>query len=412
MFDARQPFRDVQYVRTKEDGERQFLSVSAIPKYDDGGEFAGYTGVHRDDTTARLRHEASDNLNLRLGLILEEVQAGVIVWSKEETFLFCNDTFLELHPGQTDILEPGIHIDDVLLQTSYLRMPDATDEERRAWMARRRRKDDENFGEHEWRQPGTGRWLNIRRQRLSDGSIVAVHTDISARKALEKAKDEFVSVAAHELKTPVTSLNGALGLIKGQLGESMPDGMESIFEIAARNCDRIGRLVGDLLDLSRIDTGSLDLVVDRYNLMEIVHKAAGENADYIASKKAGLLVLGAGPEAMIRVDHAGLTQALTILLVNAAKFTGDDGKIELCVTDQGDTYRIAVKDDGIGIPEEAQEKIFEKFYQVDSSDTRSIEGTGLGLAICKAIIEQHGSELLLESVPGEGATFWFDLKKA
>ncbi len=319
---------------------------------------------------------------------------------------------MELHPGQAEILEPGIHIDDVLLKTSYLRLPDATDEERQAWIKRRRRKDGESFGEREWQQPGSGRWLNTRRQRLSDGTILAVHTDISDRKALEKAKDEFVSVAAHELKTPVTSLNGAFGLIKGQLGDDIPDGMESISDIIARNCDRIANLVGDLLDLSRIDTGSLEMVFDRFNLMEIVDKAAGDNADYIASKKAHLILLGTESEAMVRADHTGLTQALTILIVNAAKFRDDDGKIELSVADQGDAYRISAKDDGIGIPEDYHEKIFEKFYQVDSSETCSIEGTGLGLAICKAIVVQHGSELLLESAPGDGTTFWFDLTKA
>jgi len=411
VFREEKPFRDLYYVRTQANGERQFLCASAIPKYDDNGEFAGYTGVHRDETRARLRQEASDNLNLQLGLILEEVRAGIILWSHDERFVFCNDYFFELQPGMEDILETGMHIEEMLEKTSKMRLPDATEEERQKWMASRRRQDSEEFGELEWLQPVTGRWLSIRRQRLSDGSIVAIHTDITERKALEKAKDEFVSVAAHELKTRATSLNGALGLIKGQLGEHTPDGMEGIFEIAARNCERIGKLVGDLLDLSQIDTGSLDLVFDRYNLLEIVHRAVGENADYVASKKAALLVLGAETEAMVRVDRSRLVQALAILITNAAKFTGDDGKIELGVTDIGDGYRIAVKDNGIGIPEDSQEKVFEKFYQVDSSDTRNIEGTGLGLAICKAIIDQHDSELVLESAPGEGATFWFDLKK-
>jgi two-component system, OmpR family, sensor histidine kinase VicK len=271
-------------------------------------------------------------------------------------------------------------------------------------------------------QLSDGRWRSVDityvpHREPPEGAVkgfFALTTDISDRKAIERMKDEFISVVSHELRTPLTSIHSALKILAtGRLGDLSPDGQQ-ILGIADENTDRLVRLVNNVLDLQRIESGAVTMdrqICDTAALMVTAIEAMQAMAqphDIQLTRLPGMLPL------WVDVDY--LVQALTNLISNAIKFSAAGTIVTLSARQRparsGDPHPIVefqVQDQGQGIPSDKLEDIFERFHQVDSSDARKKGGTGLGLTICRKIIEQHGGQIWAESVEGQGSTFRFTL---
>ena len=247
----------------------------------------------------------------------------------------------------------------------------------------------------------------------SDGDTtgaVLIFRDVTERRAIDRMKDEFVSVVSHELRTPLTSLRGALGLLQGGLLRDAPPRAQQMLGIAVRSTDRLIRLINDILDVERMAAGKLTLDRQEWSAGELVSRAAAEMSGLAAQEDVRLEV----GDVAGRVDADGdrVVQTLTNLLSNAIKFSPAQGTVRLAATAGVSEVLFSVGDQGPGIPGDQHSAVFGRFAQVDASDTREKEGSGLGLAICRGIVEQHGGRIWVESEPGMGTTLLFTLPAA
>lgn len=239
---------------------------------------------------------------------------------------------------------------------------------------------------------------------------VVVFEDVTRRVALERVKDDFISVVSHELRTPLTALRGSLGLLQaGLLGEDAGPDARRLVDMAHSNALRLGRLVDDILDLERAGRGAMPTSRDEVALPRLLAGAAAVVQG--AASAAGVSLQVDAPQGTVWGDEHRLTQALTNLLGNAVHFSPPGGTVRLAA--EGDRFgvRLTVTDEGPGIREELQGRVFERFWQVDSSDSRARGGTGLGLAITKSIVEAHEGWVYLDSTPGAGSTFTIALPR-
>jgi len=229
--------------------------------------------------------------------------------------------------------------------------------------------------------------------------------DITERKRLE---NEFISLVSHELRTPMTSTIGALDLLNsGQLG-ALSDRGKNILRVAIRNSERLIRLVNDILDLERMKSGKIAIEPSFCNLKTLMVQAT-ETMQGMATKAQVQLILEEPNDIFLNLDCDRILQTLTNLLSNGIKFTEPGGIVKLTAKVTDNNCQITVRDTGRGIPKDKLESIFERFQQVDASDSRSKGGTGLGLAICRHIIEGHDGKIWAESELGKGSIFQINL---
>ncbi|HVH88614.1 MAG TPA: ATP-binding protein [Terriglobales bacterium] len=239
-------------------------------------------------------------------------------------------------------------------------------------------------------------------------SVFLAFRDLSRRRDVSRMKSEFVSVVSHELRTPLTSIHGSLGLLaSGLLGTEKGKRM---LEIAANNTDRLIRLINDILDIEKLDAGAIELHRTICNAGDLMSRAA-DVMRAMADEHRTTLITGHS-SALVDADSDRILQCLTNLLSNAIKFSDHGGAISMSAAPVGGFVRFAVRDQGRGIPASMQTSIFERFHQVDASDSRRKGGTGLGLAITRSIVQQHGGRIWVESQLGKGSTFFFTLPLA
>lgn len=247
--------------------------------------------------------------------------------------------------------------------------------------------------------------------RSGDAEALVLVRDITERKKVERLKNEFVSTVSHELRTPLTSIRGSLGLLKGGVGGALPAEAANLVEIAFHNSERLVRLINDILDIEKIESGKLQFERQPIDLGQLVANAIEANEGF-AAEFGVRLTLGARLDAaMVLGDPDRLMQVMANLLSNAAKFSPRGGEVRVDLTRRRDGFRVAVRDHGPGIPPAFRHRVFERFAQADSSDRRQTGGTGLGLSISKAIIERHGGAIGFDTSEA-GSTFWFELPDA
>jgi PAS domain S-box-containing protein len=233
--------------------------------------------------------------------------------------------------------------------------------------------------------------------------------DMTEHKRMELMKREFISTVSHELRTPLTSIRGALGLVAGGATGTLPDKARELVTIASNNCDRLVRLINDILDMEKIESGKMVFAMQPLDLASMIQETIAANQPYARQHQASIVVEGELPSLVISGDRDRLIQVLTNLLSNAAKFSPKDGHIHVSLEQHDKHARLTVRDDGPGIPKEFQSRLFQKFSQADASDTRAKGGTGLGLSITKAIVERHGGHITYTSTAAQGTAFFVDL---
>ncbi len=234
-----------------------------------------------------------------------------------------------------------------------------------------------------------------------------VFRDVTHEREVDRMKTEFVSMVSHELRTPLTSIKGFTEMVlDGDAGE-IDEEVREYLEIVFNNAERLVALVNDLLDISRIESGRISLKSEPVDLNTVVQTVLNTMQHKLAEKNQTLTTDIAPEAAHVIGDRDKLVQVLTNYVSNAYKYSPEGASIRIEIAREGDHARIAVIDNGYGISPEAQEKLFTKFYRVDSSLTSSIGGTGLGLSIVKQIIEMMGGEVGVESEEGVGSTFYF-----
>ena len=262
------------------------------------------------------------------------------------------------------------------------------------------------------------RWLNATYipDINSEGHVkgfFAMIEDITERKAIEQMKSEFVSVASHEMRTPLTSIHGVLKLMAtGHLGQFSDRGQEMI-QIAVRNTDRLVRLINDVLDLERMESGREIIEKEKATSTDLINQAV--NIIQEMAQQHQIMIETESNESTdidLWVDCDRILQTLTNLLSNAIKFSPSGSKVWIKVEKQEKDVLFTIKDQGRGIPQDKLETIFERFQQVDATDSRKKGGTGLGLAICRHIVEQHGGRIWAKSTLGKGSSFFFTLPQS
>ncbi len=248
-----------------------------------------------------------------------------------------------------------------------------------------------------------------------DGVFFSVFLhDVSERKEVERLKNDFVSTVSHELRTPLTAISASLSLLKDGMAGELPEDAQGLVGVASASSERLVRLIGDVLDIQKMEAGQMDYQRSVQPVAPVVDGAVAAMASF-AGQSGVRLAFEAGPGAAAlraEVDRDRLTQVLTNLLSNAIKFSEAGSAVLTRLEARGDRLRIAVVDHGAGIPAAFRERVFQRFAQADSADSRRKGGTGLGLSICRTIVEEHGGRIWFDSVEGEGTTFFVELPVA
>ena len=239
--------------------------------------------------------------------------------------------------------------------------------------------------------------------------FVGIVRDITERKRVDQMKIEFVATVSHELRTPLTSVSGALGLVCGGALGPVSEQAKTMLDIAYRNSQRLTLFINDLLDMEKLAAGKMRFNEETVALMALVEQSIESTRAYAQQYQVNLVLVSRLDGVQVTVDGSRLQQVLSNFLSNAAKFSPKGGQIEINVNQFESLVRVSVQDHGPGIPADFIDRIFHKFSQADSSDTRRKGGTGLGLAISKELIESMNGTIGFSSAPESGACFYFNL---
>ena len=246
-------------------------------------------------------------------------------------------------------------------------------------------------------------WLDSRQL------FIGIVRDVSERREIERMKNQFMSSVSHELRTPLTSVMGSIGLLAEGVGGDLPESGKALLNIARNNVARLVRLIGDILDIEDIQSGKLKLNFQKLQLAALVERAVEACHPQALAAGVNLVVKNAASQATVRGDAERLVQSINHLLSNALKFSPLNASVEISVTRHDNGIRVAVADQGPGIPAAFRDRLFQPFSQAESTDSGVRSGAGLGLSIAKAIIQQHSGTIGFESIPGHGSCFYVDL---
>lgn len=331
---------------------------------------------------------------------LEHMQTGVVVLDEEGRVLFANPVArkiigagnIELRHTDMETAVKNVKIRETLLTS--LRQHKSVDDEVTLFMP------DE---------------LTFQVQAVAGGEnhsevgVVATFTDITSIRKLERLKTEFVSTVSHELRTPLTSIKGFVSTLIADTEEEFDlETRMEFYQIIDEECDRLTRLISDLLTISRIEAGrSLDLKIVAMDLPGLLTKSVNTIRSSTDIHEFALDIAEGMP--VIHADRDKVDQVVTNLLSNAVKYSPNGGTITVKAALGDKDVTVSVCDQGLGIPEDQLDKVFDKFHRVDSSDTRQAEGVGLGLFLVKHLVEAHGGRIWVESHYGKGSAFSFNL---
>ncbi len=386
----------------------EFPAEASISKLELGGERI-FTVILRDVTETKQAQEALERLSRHNEMILNSMGEGLCGLDKSGKITFVNAAAAKLLGYQaTELIREHVNIilpDSKSDGTPYCLTDSPIYES--LWDASAHRVNNEVF----WRKdrstvPVEYVSTPIQEQGRTIGAVITFK-DITDRQLVERMKDEFISVVSHELRTPLTSIHGSLGMLASGLLDPKSTRGKRLLEIAVDSTDRLVRLINDILDIERIESGKVVMAKQVCNTADLMTKAADVMQ---AMAQRYQVTLSVSPiSVQLWADPDRLIQTLTNLLSNAIKFSPHGATVWLVAECDGNEIQFEVRDRGRGIPNDKLETIFERFQQVDASDSRNCEGTGLGLAICRSIVQQHSGHIWVESELGKGSTFYVTL---
>ena len=235
---------------------------------------------------------------------------------------------------------------------------------------------------------------------------------LTEQRRMDRMKDEFLATVSHELRTPLTSIMGALGLLASGAAGALPKAALPLAEVAKRNGERLGQLIDDILDLTKLEGNQMVLQLRPQRLGPLLTEAIAANQGYAERVGVRLVLQSGSDDPLVLVDAGRLLQVLANLLSNAIKHSRSGDSVELGLACSATQVRIKVRDHGPGIDANFRDRLFEKFSQADSTDRRAQGGTGLGLYISRMFVERMGGRMSVDSVAGQGATFMVDFPPA
>jgi len=367
-----------------------------------------FTGIIRDITERKREEARRKEIENRTKAIIETVVDGIITINMYGIIETVNPATLKIF---------GYEEHEMIGQNVKMLMPNPYHDEHDGYL--------EHYREtSEKRVIGIGREVEGQRK---DGSIfplelavsemdvdgkrmfTGIVRDITDRKEAQRMKEEFISTVSHELRTPLTSIRGSIGLLTGGAAGEFGDKAKQLLTIAQNNTERLLLLINDILDISKIEAGKMDFVFKPLDVQTLLDQAIESNEGYAREHKVDFTVDNAVKGAIINADEGRLMQVMNNLMSNAAKFAPAGDHVRISAVRHHQQIRISVTDHGSGIPKELQPRIFDKFTQADSSDTRKVGGTGLGLNITKQIVEKHSGRISFVTEEGVGTTFYFDI---
>lgn len=367
-----------------------------------------------DDMAARLRDFHALNVEK---IIAEQQRAEAIIQSINDGLVVVDAAYeiVSMNPAAEVALDvdrrkaqgrrfPDVFRNEALFdhvrQTAESGRPPALDERESFFSTRR------NGEKHHYQHVITP----VRAPSGERLGVILLLRDVTEFKKVDRLKSEFVATASHELKTPLTSIAMAIGLLQEQLEGRLDEQAAELLAAAREDVERLRLLVNDLLDLSKIEAGRIELTFTSVSVSMLVEKAT--QTLRVQAEEHGVALINEVSEDLpaVRADANKITWVLTNLISNALRYTASGGHIRLSAEQVASGVEVSVADDGAGIPYEHQSRIFDKFVQVDND--QSLGGSGLGLAICKEIVRAHGGSIWVDSVPGEGSTFTFSLRMA
>jgi PAS domain S-box-containing protein len=394
---------DFRVVRA--DGRTQWVAATGKPRYLSTGEFAGYVGSCMDITDRKMAERAMQDSERRFRHIADS--APVLIWmtgpDKRTTFLNKNWTKFADVPQllgdngylQSDLVHPQ---DKDQLLINYI---DAFESRQEFYFEYRMQR---SSGEYRWiGMKGVPRY---NAEHVFEGYIGS-GMDITEMKEHEQVKNDFIGMASHELKTPITSIKAYVQLLLTIYGRREHDEflMRSLTTVN-KQINKLTRLITDLLDVSKMESGRLSLNSEEFVLNDLLKETIDE-VQHTATQHD--IIYQQCPQISINADRDRIAQVITNFLTNAIKYSPESDRVDVEVTIEGDDVVILIRDYGIGINPEEQNKIFNRFYRVEGRNEQTFSGFGIGLFVAAEIIKRHNGRVWVESEKDRGAAFYFTL---
>jgi PAS domain S-box-containing protein len=397
---------ELTYIR--KDGSRFPAKVSITALRGDQTEIIGYLLVGTDNSAAKIAAEREKIAEEMFHQAVESCPSGMVMTDSTGRIVLVNGEIERMFGyrrdeviGQSiDRIVPGhLRAEHVQHHDKLIMMPKihyiATDAAPVG-----RRKDGSEFPVE----------VGLNPIQAGDGLLVlSVIVDATERMRVDRLKDEFVSTVSHELRTPLTSISGSLGVLVGQWAGKLPESAGRLLAIAYKNSQRLGRLLDDILDIEKLESGHVVFNLSQVSVRTLVEHAIEDNRGFAESYGVRIRLDTASVDADVHADPDRLTQVITNLLSNAIKFSLPNGEVLAAVEKKLGVVRIWIRDHGAGVPASFKSRIFEKFAQADGTSSRQKGGTGLGLSIVKQIVERLGGEVGFVDAPGGGTVFHVDL---
>ena len=405
------------------DGGCRWARQHGIALVGEDGRAYRMTGSTGDITEEKRMAAALDQARAQLQEAIESISEAFVLFDAEDRLVMSNSRYHDFYAGIEGALKPGATFEEIMrfgIENGAF-PPQYSDPD---WLPERLELRKQTRGRAEV-ELLDGRWVEVSEQRTGDGGMVTIYSEITERKQRERelaelverlgeardqameatrTKSQFLANMSHELRTP---LNAVIGLAEMLAEDAEDDGLDDFVEPLQRIL-RAGRhllhLINEILDLSKIEAGRLDLVIEKFDLRTLADEVADTARTLAARNNNGMLWESSDDLGKMSADITRVRQVLLNLLSNACKFT-ENGEVELTVAREDGQVVASVRDSGIGLTAEQMERLFEEFSQADASTTRKYGGTGLGLAISRRLCRMMGGDIEVASTPGEGSLF-------